>query len=53
MTGWPLRRTVQKSREIGARVRVMGHGLLVRQSPAPGQGVPKGDTITLEFEPAS
>lgn len=53
MTGWPLRRAVQKTREIGARVRVLGHGLLVRQSPAPGQGVPKGDTITLEFEPAS
>jgi cell division protein FtsI (penicillin-binding protein 3) len=53
MTGWPLRRAVQKSREMGARVRVKGHGLLVRQSPAPGLGLPKGETLTLEFEPAS
>jgi cell division protein FtsI (penicillin-binding protein 3) len=53
MTGWPLRRALNKSRELGAEVRVVGHGLLVRQSPSPGQGLPKGDTLTLEFEPAS
>jgi cell division protein FtsI (penicillin-binding protein 3) len=53
MTGWPLRRAVQKSRQMGAHVRVLGHGLLVRQSPPPGEGLPKGDTLTLEFEPAS
>jgi cell division protein FtsI (penicillin-binding protein 3) len=53
MTGWPLRRAVKRSREIGVDVRVTGHGLLVRQSPMPGQPIPKGGTLTLEFEPAS
>jgi cell division protein FtsI (penicillin-binding protein 3) len=53
MTGWPLRRAIAKSRQMGAHVRVVGHGLLVKQTPPPGQGLPKGDTLTLEFEPAS
>jgi cell division protein FtsI (penicillin-binding protein 3) len=53
MTGWPVRRAVEKIRGMGVDVRVTGHGLLVRQSPPPGQGLPKGETLTLEFEPAS
>lgn len=53
MTGWPLRQAVKKSNELGFQLRVLGSGLLARQSPPPGQPLKKGDVLTLEFEPAS
>jgi len=53
MTGWPIRRAVGQARELGLTPRVLGSGLVARQSPPPGQPAVKGSTVTLEFEPAS
>jgi cell division protein FtsI (penicillin-binding protein 3) len=53
MTGWPLRRAVNKSIELGIEPRVRGHGLLLRQEPAPGSVVERGQRVGLIFEPAS
>lgn len=53
MTGWPIRRAVGQARELGLTPRVLGSGLVARQSPPPGQPATKGSTVTLEFEPAS
>jgi cell division protein FtsI (penicillin-binding protein 3) len=53
MTAWPMRRAVLQAEQLGVKPRIVGHGLLVRQSPLPGQSLTKGETLTLEFEPAS
>lgn len=53
MTGWPIRRAVGHARELGLAPRILGSGLVARQSPPPGQPAAKGSTVTLEFEPAS
>jgi cell division protein FtsI (penicillin-binding protein 3) len=53
MTGWPVRQAVKKSNELGISARIVGSGLVARQSPAPGEPLGKGATLTLEFEPAS
>ncbi len=53
MTGWPLRRVIKKSRELGVEPRVTGSGLVARQSPPPGQALDKGGTLVVEFEPAT
>jgi cell division protein FtsI (penicillin-binding protein 3) len=53
MTGWPVRRAIAKSRELGVTPRVLGSGLVSRQLPPPGAAVDKGETLTLELEPAS
>lgn len=53
MTGWPIRQAVGHARELGLTPRVLGSGLVARQSPPPGQPAPKGSLVTLEFEPAS
>jgi len=53
MTGWPMRRVIQKSIELGVKPRVTGSGLVARQTPAPGQALDKGATLVVEFEPAS
>lgn len=53
MTGWPVRQAVTRSVELGLTPRVVGSGLVARQTPAPGQAAVEGGTVTLEFEPAS
>jgi cell division protein FtsI (penicillin-binding protein 3) len=53
MTGWPVRQAVGHAVSLGLSPRVVGSGLVARQTPAPGQPAPKGTTVTLEFEPAS
>jgi cell division protein FtsI (penicillin-binding protein 3) len=53
MTGWPLRRVVQKTVELGVKPRVLGSGLVAKQSPPPGQVLDKGAVLVVEFEPAS
>lgn len=53
MTGWPVRRVIQKSLELGLKPRVSGSGRLARQLPPPGGALDKGETLIVEFEPAS
>lgn len=53
MTGWPARRALSKSFEIGVRPKVIGHGLVARQNPPPGAPLDVGAVLSLEFEPAS
>jgi cell division protein FtsI (penicillin-binding protein 3) len=53
MTGWPLRRVIAKTVELGLAPRVTGSGLVARQTPAPGQALDKGEVLVVEFEPAS
>ncbi|MEN9579105.1 MAG: Peptidoglycan glycosyltransferase [Pseudomonadota bacterium] len=53
MTGWPLRRAVKETYQLGAKPRVVGSGLVRRQVPPPGAPLDKGALLTLEFEPAS
>jgi hypothetical protein len=53
MTGWPVRRVLQKGVELGVRTQVTGTGLVTRQVPPPGQALDKGATLVLQLEPAS
>jgi cell division protein FtsI (penicillin-binding protein 3) len=53
MTGWPEREAVRRATELGVRPEVVGTGLLSRQTPTPGTVVPKGEKLTLVFEPAT
>ncbi len=53
MTGWPVRRAIKKSFELGVKPHVNGTGLVARQSPPPGAPLDKGAVLSLEFEPAS
>jgi cell division protein FtsI (penicillin-binding protein 3) len=53
MTGWPVRQVVKKSNELGIHTRIVGSGLVARQSPSPGEPLGAGAILTLEFEPAS
>jgi cell division protein FtsI (penicillin-binding protein 3) len=53
MTGWTVRAAIRQSLELGVAPRVQGTGLLARQQPPPGSGLPKGEPLTLIFEPAS
>lgn len=53
MTGWPLRRAVKETYQLGIKPRVLGTGLVRRQLPPPGAPLEKGALLTLEFEPAS
>jgi cell division protein FtsI (penicillin-binding protein 3) len=53
MTGWPLRQAIVHAMELGTKPNVRGTGLLARQTPSPGEVMPKGGSILLEFEPAS
>jgi cell division protein FtsI (penicillin-binding protein 3) len=53
MTGWPLRRVLKKSVELGLKPQVNGSGLVARQSPSPGEALDKGAVLLLELEPAS
>ncbi len=53
MTGWPLRRVLKKTKELGLEPRMSGTGLVARQSPPPGQALDKGGMLVVEFEPAS
>jgi cell division protein FtsI (penicillin-binding protein 3) len=52
-TGWPMRDAVKKTIELELVPRVEGTGLLARQEPGPGGVLPKGQKLTLVFEPAS
>ncbi len=53
ITGWPVREAVRKLIELGLTPEVRGTGLLVRQNPAPGAPLGKGERVVLEFEPAT
>lgn len=53
MTGWPARAALKAALELGVTPKVSGTGLLVTQTPPPGQVVDKGATLSLVFEPAS
>jgi hypothetical protein len=53
MTGWPVRRALQKGVDLGVRTQVSGTGLVTRQVPAPGEALDKGATLVLQLEPAS
>jgi cell division protein FtsI (penicillin-binding protein 3) len=52
-TGWPMRDAVKKTIELELVPRVEGSGLLASQVPGPGGVLPKGQKLTLVFEPAS
>jgi hypothetical protein len=53
MTGWPARTALKAALELGLQPTVSGTGLLVTQTPGPGQVMEKGATLALVFEPAS
>jgi len=53
MTGWPARAALKAALDLGVSPRMSGTGLLVTQTPSPGQVVDKGATLSLVFEPAS
>jgi cell division protein FtsI (penicillin-binding protein 3) len=53
MTGWPARSALKAALELGVMPQITGTGLLVSQTPPPGQVVDKGATLALVFEPAS
>jgi cell division protein FtsI (penicillin-binding protein 3) len=53
MTGWPARAALKAALDLGVQPKVSGTGLLVTQTPGPGQVMEKGATLALVFEPAS
>lgn len=53
MTGWPLRRAVKATIELGVVPRVRGSGLVARQEPPPGMPVDQGAALVLVLEPAT
>ncbi|HEY6560680.1 MAG TPA: penicillin-binding protein [Polyangiaceae bacterium] len=53
MTGWPVREALRRAVELGVSPKVQGSGVLARQTPAPGEAVEKGSSVTLVFEPAT
>jgi cell division protein FtsI (penicillin-binding protein 3) len=53
MTGWPARAALKAALELGVMPKISGTGLLVTQTPPPGQVIDKGATLSLVFEPAS
>jgi cell division protein FtsI (penicillin-binding protein 3) len=53
MTAWPMRAVLQEAAALGLVTAVHGTGLLAKQSPAPGQSLPKGGTLDLQFQPSS
>jgi cell division protein FtsI (penicillin-binding protein 3) len=53
LTGWPARAALKAALDLGVSPQVSGTGLLVTQTPPPGQVVDKGALLSLVFEPAS
>ena len=53
LTGFPARVALKAALELGVSPRISGSGLLVSQTPPPGQVMDKGATLSLVFEPAS
>jgi cell division protein FtsI (penicillin-binding protein 3) len=53
MTGWPARAALKAALDLGVQPKLSGTGLLVSQTPPPGQVIDKGATLALVFEPAS
>jgi cell division protein FtsI (penicillin-binding protein 3) len=53
MTGWPARQAIKSAIDLGVVPKVRGTGLLVSQTPAPGEPMDKGASLLLVFEPAS
>jgi cell division protein FtsI (penicillin-binding protein 3) len=53
MTGFTARAALKTTLELGVTPKISGTGLLVSQSPGPGQVLDKGATLSLVFEPAS
>jgi cell division protein FtsI (penicillin-binding protein 3) len=53
MTGFTARAALKQTLELGVTPKISGTGLLVSQTPGPGQLLEKGATLALVFEPAS
>ncbi|MEZ4227421.1 MAG: penicillin-binding protein [Polyangiaceae bacterium] len=53
MTGWPVREAVRRMAELGLSAKIVGSGILARQTPAPNGAVKKGGSVVLVFEPAT
>ena len=53
LTGFPARAALKAALDLGVTPKISGTGLLVTQTPPPGQVVDKGATLALVFEPAS
>jgi hypothetical protein len=53
LTGFPARSALKAALDLGVKPRISGSGLLVAQTPSPGQVMDKGATLSLVFEPAS
>jgi cell division protein FtsI (penicillin-binding protein 3) len=53
MTGWPAREVMKKVSELGMVPKIVGSGLVARQSPSPGEPVTAGQELLIELEPAS
>jgi cell division protein FtsI (penicillin-binding protein 3) len=53
LTGFPVREAVRKGVELGLAPRVVGSGVLARQTPGPGGVLKKGEALVLVFEPAT
>ncbi len=53
MTGWPVREAVRRAAELGLSAKVVGSGLLSKQTPQPNGVVKKGGSVVLVFEPAT
>jgi cell division protein FtsI (penicillin-binding protein 3) len=53
LTGMPQRAALKAVLDLGVTPKVSGTGLLVSQTPPPGEVIEKGSTLALVFEPAS
>jgi cell division protein FtsI (penicillin-binding protein 3) len=53
MTGFTARAALKATLDLGVTPKISGSGLLVSQTPGPGQLLEKGATLALVFEPAS
>jgi cell division protein FtsI (penicillin-binding protein 3) len=53
LTGLPARAALKAALDLGVTPKISGTGLLVSQTPPPGQVIEKGATLALVFEPAS
>ena len=53
MTGWPMRRALKESYELGLNPQVTGSGNVVQQLPAPGEWQSPQGELVLVFESES
>ncbi|CCO08719.1 stage V sporulation protein D [Desulforamulus hydrothermalis] len=53
LKGMTIREAGNLLESIGLKLEPVGSGLAVTQSPAPGQKLPRGSTVKVEFKPPS